>query len=355
MKHRPDKHTKPARETISGFGPIAVLALIILIALVVYAVRWVSLDMLKPASSSLPQPPSATPAETAESELTTTSMDAIGLAHTSAALETISLNPDRLVEFHTIDEIMGRTPNPVVSVDQRISKLEHGTYPELNAKLKNVLGEPLNSAIMQFAVMSHAERLLLYYDWVGTPAREDAVFISFISKMNEANLAEITGYGMLDAIWTEGDRQELTAIYRQSNGDKAKLKALLTEQWLPRYCSPVALRFFEPWHKEWATGMGYICEVRNPGQRKNVVSAVLDLQMRQSLSQPPDSVVEHRGSATIPDTTSGKPADAMDYYKFFYYRVYGTKPGTVLAEGIMQVESFQAQQHRWDTKPAVKP
>jgi hypothetical protein len=354
MQRRPEKKAVASREALPHFGPVAALALVIVIALVVYAVIWVSHNGLNPDSSNLLQPPAATPSSPTESEWSAKSVQAIGLAHISADLESATLSQDRLAEFHTMDEIFDRTPNPAVPADQRINNLQHGTYPDLNAKLKNVLGEPLNNAILQYAEMSRAEKLLLYYDWVGTPTREDAVSAGFISMMNAANITEITGYGMLDAAWTEGDRQELTAIYRQSGGDETKLKALLTEQWLPRYCSPVALRLFEPWHKEWAAGMGYICEVRDTAQRNAIVAAVLDIQLQQGLRDLQPFEDARKGIAIRPEIKPAKPADSMEYYKFFYYRVYGEKKGTVLAEGIMQVESFQARQHRWDPQPATK-
>jgi hypothetical protein len=207
---------------------------------------------------------------------------------------------------------------------------------------------------MPYAELSRPEKLLLYSDWVGTKQHDDPAYLELINRLNEANIPAVTGYGMLDAIWTEGDAQEFYRIYAKADGDKQTLKELLAQEWLPRLCSPVALRFFEPWHTEWAAGQGYVFEIADEKERKLVVSAILDLQVQQGLLQQELLTESRKDNAIRPKVEPPKPEDAMEFYKFFYYRIYGAKPGTVLAEGIAQVASYQAQQHRWEPQLATK-
>jgi hypothetical protein len=353
MAQRPAKHSKSRRETSTLLGPVALLVLLLVIALGVYAVIWVSHYGLRPPPVKPLEQPSGTPTTPADG-WANESVRAIGLAHISAALESATLEASRLPEFHTFDEVFGRIANPVVTAKERINELQHGSYPELNVKLGSVMDEPLNGKVTPYAEMTRPEKLLLYADWVGTKQHDEPVYDELISRMNTANLPAITGYGMLDAVWNAGDAQEFYKIYTKSNGEKQALQALLSAEWLPRFSSPVTLRFFEPWHKEWAAGQGYIFEVTDEKERKRLVSALLDLQVQQGIRELEQLTESRKGNAIRPETIPPKPEDTMEFYKFYYYRVYGAMPGTLLAEGIEQVASFQAQQHRWEPQLATK-
>ncbi len=331
-------------------SPFNVLIMAILLLLLGYALFWMSRGDPHAAREDNPVAVPIKPTPSLD-EWSAKSVRAIGLAHVGAALAKVSLPAERLAEYHTLDEVFGRTPNPVVPIARRLETFQRGTYPGLSSKLENVMGEPLNSPLRAYAEMTSAEKLLFYSDWAGTPTRDLPVYYEMINRMNSADLPEISGYGMLDAVWNESDVVALAAIYRRTGREKAKLIDALSEEWLPMFLNPISLRLFEPWHKEWAAGQGYIFEITEPKERIKLVDAVIEIQIGQGTPHLQPRSNEMPWSRPAPQPA--EIADTMDYYKFFYYRVYGENPGTVLAEGVLQVESYQAKLGRWESK-AVK-
>jgi hypothetical protein len=351
MKKTKQSPYEQRSERMPLLPPFGVMLLIIMLLLVGYAVYWMS----RHGQGGTDNSGAATAAQTqpaAPDEWSAKSSRGIALAHIGAALADARMPKERLAEYHTVDEVFGRTPNPVVPVTRKIEEFQRGTYNTLASKVASVSGEPLTDKLSAYNEMSITEKLLLYSDWAGTPTRDLPVYFELINRMNAANVQAITGYGMLDAVWNVSDITTLSGIYQKTGRDKAKLAQSLSEEWLPMFASPITLKLFEPWHKEWAAGQGYIFEITEPKDREKMADAAIAYQIEQGISQ------EQPRSNDIPlGRPAPKPSDSagsMDYYKFFYYRIYGEKPGHVLAEGVLQVESYQARQNRWEPQTAKK-
>ncbi len=331
--------------------PFGVMLLIIMLLFVGYSVYWMSRGGHVGAENGYADTATQAPAALPD-EWSAKSLRGIALAHIGAALAEARMPEERLAEYHTVDEVFGRTPNPVVPVARKIDEFQRGTYSTLAATMASVAGEPLTDKLCAYNEMSFAEKLLLYSDWAGTPTRDLPVYYELINRMNAADVQAITGYGMLDAVWNASDITTLASIYQRTGRDKAKLAQSLSEEWLPMFVSPITLAFFEPWHKEWAAGQGYIIEITEPKDREKLADAALAYQIEQGISQEqlrPNEIPLGRPAPEPPET-----AGSMDYYKFFYYRIYGEKQGYVLAEGVLQVESYQARQSRWAPQTAKK-
>ena len=331
--------------------PFGVMLLVIILLLVGYAVYWMSRSGQEGTAGDSTVVTAQAPASSPD-EWSAKSLRGIALAHIGAALADAHMPAERLAEYHTIDEVFGRTPNPVVPVARKIEEFQRGTYSALIAKMASIAGEPLDDKLRAYEEMSLAEKLLLYSDWAGTPTRDLPVYYELINRMNSADVQLITGYGMLDAVWNISDITSLSGIYQETGRDKAKLALALSEEWLPMFVSPITLSFFEPWHKEWAAGQGYIFEITEPKDRKELADAAVAYQIEQGISQVQLRTNEIPLGRPAPETPVS--AGSMDYYKFFYYRIYGEKPGYVLAEGVLQVDSYQARQNRWEPQTATK-
>lgn len=351
MKKTTQNPYEQRSERIPLLPQFGVMLVIIMLLLVGYAVYWMSRGgqggAFNGGADSSAQAPASSP-----DEWPAKSSRGIALAHIGAALAEAHMPKERLAEYHTIDEVFGRTPNPIVPVARKVEEFQRGTYDTLASTMASVAGEPLTDKLRAYNEMSLAEKLLLYSDWVGTPTRDLPVYFELINRMNAAGVQLISGYRMLDAVWNASDITALSGIYQRTGRDKAKLAQALSEEWLPMFVSPVTLAFFEPWHKEWAAGQGYIIEITDAEDREKLADAAILYQIERGTHQEqlrPNEIPLGRPEPEPPES-----AGTMDYYKFFYYRIYGEKPGYVLAEGVLQVDSYQARQSRWEPQAVKK-
>jgi len=280
--------------------------------------------------------------------------DSRDLARIEPVLAELSIGDDQLSEFRTIYEVARSMPRQTTPPPHRIVSLQLGNHPEISSSLGSVLGQPLNDEIRPFDELSRAEQLLLYADWLGTGYLDEPAYQQLIARMNTADVARVSNRSELAHLWLVQDSRNLLAIYNSVNGDADELRKKLAKDWLPRFASPVARRLFEPWHEEWAAGHGYIEEIRDESERSRLIGAITSYQMGEeldslsALQQTPDRIINH---VTNEPTV---PSGAYDFAKFFYFRIYGENPGDIIAEGISQVNDYQAWQRRWENRPAAK-
>ncbi|OGK11192.1 MAG: hypothetical protein A2Y63_02555 [Candidatus Riflebacteria bacterium RBG_13_59_9] len=290
------------------------------------------------------------PAPTSTAGLQNGDNAATALARICAALAEVSLSAEQMTDFRTVEDVARALPHPTVPLPHRILTMQRGNYPDLHAEMREIMGQPLTDEVKPYAELTRAEKLLLYSDWTGTGILDDPAHQQISARMNIADLTFVSEYSALSGLWHEQDRQQLLAIYEASHDDGAALRRLLAEDWLPRFASPVTARFFEPWHQEWSAGQGYLCEVNDASERARLVEAIVARQV-QALPPPTPSQIL---LGDEPAKSADVPADAFDFAKFFYFRLYGEEPGVIIAEGILQLEDYQAYQRRRNAPP-VRP
>jgi len=276
------------------------------------------------------------------------------LAHIEPILAELRIGDGQLAEYRTIYEVARSMPRQTAPPSHRIVAMQMGSHPEISSSLGSVLGQPLTNEIKPFGKLTRNEQLLLYSDWLGTGYLDEPAYQQLIARMNAADVARISNSDELTHLWLIQDSRNLLAIYKSVNGENSELRLRLAENWLPRFASPVTRKLFEPWHKEWAAGQGYIEEISDHTERSRLIEAITSQQMSdkldslKALQHTPDQVISQvTGEPTV-------PPGAFDFAKFFYFRIYGENPGDIIAEGISQVNDYQAWQRRWENKPIAK-
>jgi len=280
--------------------------------------------------------------------------DGRDLARIEAVLAEVSIDDEQLAEYRTIYEVARAMPRQTTPPPHRIISMQQGSHPEITSSLDSVLGQPLTDEIKPFGELTRTEQLLLYADWLGTGHLDEPGYQQLIARMNAADVARISDHGELTHLWLIQDSRNLLAIHKSVNGEAGELRRILAENWLPRFASPVARGLFEPWHEEWAAGHGYIEEIGDHAERSRLIEAITSYQMSEELDG--HKALQHTPDQVISQVT-GEPAvppGAFDFAKFFYFRIYGENPGEIIAEGISQVNSYQAWQRRWENRPATK-
>jgi len=275
-----------------------------------------------------------------------TNRAAVALARMNAVLAEAALREEQLAELRTLAEVARSTPHRSTPSPERIRVLQHGVYADLHAELGEVLGQPLTDEVKPYGELSRAEMLLLYSDWVGTDYLDDPAYLQVISRMNSADIPFVPDLDAYGRLWSEDDRRQLLTVYELVGGESARLQSRLSEDWLPRFASPVTRKLFEPWHEQWSAGQGYIAEVREPAERSRLAKAIVRWQTEQGRK-----LMGGNGSRELlvpakPDD-DGSPEGAMSAAKFYYFRLYGEEPGSVIAEGILQTDNYQVMQRRW--------
>jgi hypothetical protein len=245
-------------------------------------------------------------------------------------------------------------PRQTAPPTHRIVAMQLGSHPEISSSLGSVLGQPLTDDIKPFDELTRSEQLLLYSDWLGTGYLDEPAYQQLIARMNAADVARISNRDELSHLWLIQDSRNLLAIQKSVNGEAGELRLRLAENWLPRFASPVARRLFEPWHEEWAAGHGYVEEIRDNAERSRLVEAITSYQMGDEMDSL--KALQHTADQVISQVTGepAVPSGAFDFAKFFYFRIYGENPGEIIAEGISQVNDYQAWQRRWENRPATK-
>jgi hypothetical protein len=92
-----------------------------------------------------------------------------------------------------------------------------------------------------------------------------------------------------------------------------------TEYHFSEWLSPVTHKTLEPWHKEWSRGNGYIRKIEDPA-----ALPILRRIYHKKLGPDPDERYLY-GEQIISNP---------DAFSFYYVRLYGDKPGSIIAEGV---------------------
>ncbi len=347
--HDAMKKKRKTGETSSygGLASFAVIMLIVAIAL------WLASRGAGDLSENWAVQPPAPLAVRAQST-PETAQNIKHLTRIKSILPDLSLSVEQLLDYRTIHQVAREMPHREEPPPERIVSLQLGDYPGLLPELETIVGQPLNDALKPYDELSRPEKLLLYADWLGTQYLDQPAYQLLIARMNAAEMAFVKGYDEISLLWQESDRKHLLSIYQNSAEDPDELRRLLRRDWLPRFASPVTLSFFEPWHEKWTAGQGYIEEISDQAERSRLIEALISHQVGEeldgigALQQTPEQAVGPiKGEPEV-------PPGAYDFAKFFYFRIYGENPGEIIAEGIRQVNDYQAWQHRWENRPAVK-
>jgi hypothetical protein len=271
---------------------------------------------------------------------------AVIAARVSSMLSELTLERERLAEFSTMEEVSRAMPTKFYPSRERIRTAQRGFYEGVAQRLGHIAGEPLTDPVKPYSELSRREKLLLFSDWAGTDYIDQPVYVALMARMNMADISFVPDFHTFASLWTEADMENLAAIREASGGDHGKMQMLIADEWLPLFVSPVSYTCFEPWHSEWAAGHGFIVEIADKGERQRLVEAIVSTQieMRSAAIGPSDVDRMLKGESTA---SPGPQESSYNYAKFYYYRIYGEHEGSVIAEGIYQMDSYDWVQRRW--------
>jgi len=297
------------------------------------------------AGAGVQETPPLDPANARAAERRLNRQRVIG-ARVSSMLPELKLPRERLAEFSTMEEVSRAMPTKFYPSRERIRTAQHGLYEAAAQKLEHIAGEPLTDEVKPYADLSRREKLLLFSDWAGTDYIDQPVYVALMARMNIADLSFVPDYYAYASLWTEADLEKLSAIHNSAAGDRARTLELLAEEWMPQFVSPVAQTIFEPWHAEWAAGHGYIVEISDQEERQRLVEAVVSTQIEMSSARISPSETDRMLKGEGAPRPSPKES-SYDYARFYYYRLYGEHEGSIIAEGIYQMDSYEWVQRRW--------
>lgn len=269
-------------------------------------------------------------------------------------LPQLSLPPEELRALSDYQQKTGRSP------EARVKQFwQRGDYPGVSAQLGEVQGWPLTEELVPFDQLSRKERLLLWIDWTGDPGLEFTCWQSVLAKMNIAGLQFVDGSQGLKNLWHGEDRSEVGGLWLDARRDREKFRLMLEYEWLPRFASPVTGRFFEPWHESFSAGNGYLRQVMDAKALERIASAVrshllavarerrerLPVRTAETAASGGDGAKatarDRRFSPFSEEHVDEAVALVMDGQKFFYFRIYGERPGSVIAEGLWRVTDYR--------------
>jgi|GEM_PF-2276877 len=286
----------------------------------------------------------------------------------AGALAELALPETELRELVDYERKTGRLPEAMVK-----TVWQRGDYPDITERVGEVEGLPLREPVAPFEDLSRKERLLLWMDWVGDPGLELTCWQTIIARMNMADVEFADGFDSLNRLWTDTDRQELATLWLDARRDSGVFRRMLEHNWLPRFASPLSGRFFEPWHEAFSAGNGYLKEVTAPEALERIADEVrfhlLEVARKRSEQVAAQSAQrgdsgEHTANAPAPGSrfssllmeSIDEAVDfVMDGHKFFYFRVYGERPGSIVAEGLWRVTDYQKYVERKARAAAMHP
>lgn len=344
--HREYKRTKSKAKPSPLLGLIP-LAAIVGIAVVVSALLTGGID--RPAGLLQAGGPGVAAPPDSGGEATERSLNrrAVLAARASSMLSELTLERERLAEFSTMEEVSRAMPTKFYPSQERIRTAQRGFYEGVAQKLVHIAGEPLTDPVKAYSELSRREKLLLFSDWAGTDYIDQPVYVALMARMNIADITFVPDFHAFASLWTETDLENLAAIHEASGGDHGKMQMLIADEWLPLFVSPVSYTCFEPWHREWAAGHGFIVEIADKKERQRLVEAIVSTQIEMSSidiisSSEADRLLKGE------DVAGPEPQESSyDYAKFYYYRIYGEHKGSIIAEGIYQLDSYDWVQRRW--------
>ncbi len=233
---------------------------------------------------------------------------------------------------------------------------QEGDYPLARVMVASLEGEELWNELLPYESLSRNERLLLRMEWTGNKEKDLTSWQNIVARMNVAGVTQLKGYSDVQRIWHSKDKASFAALYKRSKGKDSEFVSLLRSEFLPMFASPVTGTFFEPWHREWKRGMGYIFQVLSDADLSAIEDVVrrtleirVEIRARESLGviSRADVVEERVEELEVRFLESYRPAieegvrQIMDQSKFFYFRVYGEREGTVIAEGLWRVRAYE--------------
>lgn len=277
-------------------------------------------------------------------------LESPALEEFSALLPNLRLPETSLLELKTWAEMTARR-----ETRQIVKTWQEGDYPLARDFLKTADGKAIWFKLKPFSQLSRNERLLLRMEWTANKERDLTCWQSIIARMNIANVQKVRSFDDVKKLWHKRDRAQLAEIFGKARGDTARFKKLLETSWLPRFASPVAGTFFEPWHEKFKPGMGYIVQITDEKElasiRQTLIESMLlrlELRAREraGVSAAPEPEEEKQTPKQKVSPTTARRLDLtadnlLQRCKFFYFRIYGEEENSVIAEGIWQVQNFQ--------------
>ncbi len=273
------------------------------------------------------------------------------LATLAEMLPKLSLTESGLSALLTYEESSRKRAS-----DEAIAIWQNGDYPVIEDIAKTFQGEKLWGKISHYSQLSREEKLLLRMEWTFTDSHDLTSWQALIARMNVAGLREIKGWDDTPKLWHSRDQNELSALFKRARQDKTVFERILKEEWFPRFASPVTGRFFESWHKEFSPGNGYIFQITDEAELKLIESAVnrtirrrAEMKLRgvMGISTSEEPITEEMGAVRETQLSElnlvieEAVKNLMNKSKFFYFRIYGRKKDTVIAEGIWRVNDYQ--------------
>jgi hypothetical protein len=189
--------------------------------------------------------------------------------------------------------------------------LQHGEFLGTVTDLGD-LDMPLGDTLIPYEQMTQDEKRAIGANRSGK--------VELTDKLNQvivADLSTING-------WEDLAAAVLTNYFPSSNTTLAEQLESPYHGYYDWWLSPITRRTFEPWHKEWSRGNGYLRRIDDEATVKKLRGLYLDY------------------ARTHYNDIFGIMPDANDIpkYRFFYIRLYGDKPGSIIAEGIWGKEKL---------------
>jgi len=190
---------------------------------------------------------------------------------------------------------------------EELELAQHGQFPEIT-KAWSLTDLPLDDETVYWQELTDGEeRTLAFRQNISssfTGYLEDIAATDYETINNWEQLAEAILPNLLrfdDDTWTE-----------TASSERAKWNI---DQWL----SPISRHTFEPWHREWSRGNGYIVQVTNED-----MLARLTMLYEKAIEE---DVVPTRLHPFYYERYPHR-------LRFYYVRLYGEKEGSIISEGI---------------------
>lgn len=186
--------------------------------------------------------------------------------------------------------------------------LQHGEFYERVKELGDT-NMPLNDELVPYDKMTEDEKKTLGSDSSGR------IGLSYeLYSVVEADLPEVRG-------WEDLASTVMTSLFPDSDTPLAEqIENPLGGGYKNSWLSPITRRTIEPWHKEWSRGNCYLKRIED----EVTVRSLRELYMKYA-------------KATMPWVPDSKE---ILKYQFYYIRLYGDKPGSIIAEGIWSIEKL---------------
>jgi hypothetical protein len=209
----------------------------------------------------------------------------------------------------------------------------------IRSEITSISGYPLNSYVKPFQQLCDSEKALLapsfsYQVYLGDESKPHAGPFDYTGNLISAIAAyhstrQITSSDLIKA-WVGPSAYE--AAEDASNAfTEEELSRWLAKNFLIQVASPITGKPFEPDHREFSRGNGFVTVITDKDDIAKLKSAVINAGM----------FIDNSAYAKVPE---GYDWSALDNCTWCYYRIYGNKD--VIAEGVVFCE--------WDGENGVE-